>query len=98
MVGMKQDKSLSYIIVLLIAFTVAVYARTTEQVTRDIAIAAVVIAGVTFLMTCCICMGGAGLHVFRLLQGRDDDGRNRNDNTGGNSSNPVGIRSGKDTL
>lgn len=98
MVGVNQYKPLSCIIVLVIAFAVTIDARTTEQVTRDIAIAGVVIAGVTFLMTCCICMGGVGLHVFRLLQGRDDDGRNRNDNTGGNSSNPVGIRSGKDTL
>ncbi len=44
--------------------------RTKEDVTRNIAIAAIVIGGVAFLMTCLMCCGGMGMGIFNVFRGR----------------------------
>ena len=48
--------------------------RTKEDVTRNIAIAAIVIGGVAFLMACLMCCGGMGMGMFNLFGGRGGGG------------------------
>lgn len=93
-----QSPAITMLFVLVSYILGTVFARTTEQVTRSIAIAGLVIAGVTFLLACLMCLAGAGVSVFRMLQGRDgNDGRgDRGDGNKGDASTGTGtgVRSG----
>jgi hypothetical protein len=48
--------------------------RTKEDVTRNIALAAIVIGGVAFLMTCFLCCGGMGMGMFNMFNRRSGGG------------------------
>lgn len=76
---------LSYYIVEVAANTAAL---SSAVITRDIAIAAIVIGGVAFLMVCSICMTAAGMGIFQLLSGNQG---HRNANPGSDNNGTVGA-------
>jgi hypothetical protein len=84
---MLANKTNFLTLLIVFTFASAVLARTTEEVTRNIAIAGLVIAGVAFLMTCCLCLGGAGMGMFHFSRNRDNEGR-------GTSNPPIEVRTG----
>ena len=76
---------------------VGVAARTSAQVTRDIAIAGLIVAGITFLMACLMCMAGAGIGVLRMLEdrtGHHRDNNNRNSRGNDGSRGGSGLEDG----
>lgn len=83
----------------IVGLFVGVAARTSAQVTRDIAIAGLIIAGITFLMTCLMCMAGAGMGVLRMMKDRapgHHDHHDQNDRSSRGVGSGSGSGSGSD--
>jgi hypothetical protein len=74
-------------ILVIFTFLGSALAKTTEEISRDIAIAGVVIAGVTFLMICFICLASDGLARFHSARNGHTE---RRENT--NTANPMEVR------